>query len=98
MYSKRPYKSAAEFSRKWPKRGRIFKMFCFLSFFHMKHEKHGIFIYFGTDMVTQIYSYFDELKDAIFTKRLNFYPAAEFLSPLPQNFGKSWQHLLFIHR
>jgi hypothetical protein len=34
----------------------------------MKHKKHGIFIYFGTDMVTQIYSYFDEMKDAIFTK------------------------------
>jgi hypothetical protein len=53
---------------------------CFVfCFFFMKHKKHGIFVLdFGTDMVTKIYSYFDEMKDAIFTKRLNLLPSGYF--------------------
>jgi hypothetical protein len=60
---------------------KSFKMFCYLYFCHMKHKKHGIFTYFGTNMVTQIYSYFDEIKDAIFTKGLNFLTTGRIFEP-----------------
>jgi hypothetical protein len=53
----------------------------------MKHKKHGIFVLdFGTDMVIQIHSYFDEMKDAIFTKGLNFLPGGRIFEPSAAKF------------